>query len=59
MSQRLLSRSTDLARLRAEGYGSKIRDGFLLLGHVPYVNAAREVQYGTLVSTLELSGTPQ
>ncbi len=33
-----------------------VRDGHLVLQHVPYVTSNREVQYGTLVSTLHLSG---
>jgi len=56
MSQRLISRSGDLSQLRAEGYELEVRNGFLLLDHVPYVNAAREVRYGSLVSNLELAG---
>lgn len=56
MSQQLISRSDDLRRLRDDGYEIEVRDGFLLIGHVPYVNAEAKVKYGTLVSTLTLAG---
>jgi len=56
MQQQLISRSPDLQRLQDDGYELEIRGGYLLIRHVPYVNANREVQYGTLVSTLNLSG---
>jgi hypothetical protein len=56
MSQRLISRSTDLQKLQEEGYEVEIRDGHLLIGHVPYRTASGEVAYGTLVSILQLAG---
>lgn len=56
MSQRQISRSPDLRRLRDEGYEVAIQANHLLVGHVPYVNGAGEVRYGTLVSELTLSG---
>jgi hypothetical protein len=55
MSQRLISRSADLKQLQDEGYDLEVRSGFLLIKHVPYVNAAKEVTYGVLVSKLELA----
>jgi ThiF family len=55
MSQRLISRSPDLKWLQDEGYDLEIRSTFLLVKHVPYVNAKREVHFGTLVSQLELA----
>jgi hypothetical protein len=39
MSQKPLSLSPDLKRLREEGYFVQIRGGLLLLREVPYVNA--------------------
>ncbi|WP_328708864.1 ThiF family adenylyltransferase [Microbispora hainanensis] len=45
-----------MARLREEGYEVDVRDGYLLVGHVPYVSSDGSVQYGTLVSELTLSG---
>lgn len=56
MSQQPISRSSDLRRLRDEGYQIEIRSGHLLMSSVPYVNARREVARGILVSTLLLAG---
>jgi hypothetical protein len=56
MSHPLINHSSDLRQLRDEGYEIEIRGGYLLVHHVPYVNAAKEIQYGSLVSTLLLSG---
>jgi hypothetical protein len=52
MSQQLISRSDDLRRLRDEGYEVSIRGGYLLIGHVPFRDAAGEVAYGTFVSLI-------
>ena len=49
MSQRPISLSPDLTRLRNEGFDLEIRAGYLLVKDVPYVNAAREVKRGILV----------
>lgn len=54
MSQRLISRSPDLQRLQNEGYEVSIRGQKLLIGHVPFRNAAGEVAFGILVSDLQL-----
>lgn len=56
MSQQLISRSADLKRLRDEGYGVQVKSNYLLIHPVPYVNANRQVQFGTLVSELSLAG---
>lgn len=56
MSQQRISRSPDLKRLRDEGYEVEIRSGHLVVAHVPYVNSAREIKYGVLVSELNLAG---
>src|SRR5687768_8000679 len=55
MSQRLISRSPDLKRLRDEGYDVAVVAGHLLLRDVPYLNATREIKRGVLVSTLTLA----
>lgn len=55
MSQRLINPSSDLKRLRDEGYDVEIRSGHLLIKHVPYVNSRKEVKFGILVSTLSLA----
>ena len=56
MSRELLNRNSDLKRLRDEGYLVQIKGGLLLLRGVPYVNEAKQVRMGTLISTLTLAG---
>jgi ThiF family len=56
MSNTLIARSPDLRRLRNEGYNIEVREGFLILKDVPYMNNKREVLRGTLVSKLNLAG---
>ncbi len=55
MSQRLISRSGDLQKLRDEGYDLQVVNGFLLVRDVPYVDSNRDVRRGVLVSSLELA----
>jgi len=56
MSQKPISRSADLTRLRNEGYDLEIRSGHLLVKDVPYVAAGRIVKRGILVMPLKLAG---
>jgi hypothetical protein len=56
MSPRPTNRSADLRKLREEGYEVEIREAHVLVRHVPYVTASKEVKFGTLVSTLTLAG---
>lgn len=56
MSQTPVNPSPDVLRLINEGYEVEIRGAHLLIAHVPYVNSARAVCFGTLVSTLALNG---
>ena len=56
MSQRPISLSPDLQKLRNEGYDLEIRSAFLLVKDVPYVNSSRQVKRGTLVCALTLAG---
>jgi Domain of unknown function (DUF6791)/ThiF family len=56
MSQQQINRSPDLKRLRDQGYDVEIRSSYLLIKQVPYVNSTKEIQYGTLVSQLDLAG---
>jgi len=56
MSQELINRSPDLKKLRDEGYEIEVRGTKLLTGNVPYLDANRNVRYGTLVTVLELAG---
>lgn len=56
MSQRLIDHNADLKRLRDEGFTVEVRQSFLLVHNIPYVDEAREVRWGTLVSPLHMSG---
>lgn len=56
MSQRLISLSPDLKRLRDEGYFIQIRSGFLVMREVPYVNAQCQVRTGSLISSMSMAG---
>jgi len=56
MSQKPISLSPDLKRLRDEGYFIQIVGGFLVMREVPYVNAAKQVHRGTLISSLTMAG---
>src|SRR5436190_9615246 len=56
MSQELINRSTDLKKLRDDGYEIEVRGTKLLISSVPYLNASLDVCYGTHVTVLELAG---
>jgi hypothetical protein len=57
MSLLQISRSPDLLRLQQVGYNIEVtRGGFLVIRDVPYVNAAKEIRRGALVSNLDLAG---
>lgn len=56
MSQPLISRNPDLKRLEEDGYAIEIRANHLVLTHIPYVTASKQVRLGTLVSELTLAG---
>lgn len=56
MSNSPISLSDDLSRLKAEGYELEIVADHLVVRNVPYVNAARQVRRGSLVSTLDMAG---
>jgi|SRR5208282_1145850 len=55
MSQRPISRSADLKKLRDEGYDLEVRSGCLLVRDVPYVNSGKEIKRGILVLKLVLA----
>jgi hypothetical protein len=56
MSNELVNRSSDLKRLRDEGYSIQIsKSGYLVVRDVPYVNSGREVKSGILVSKLKMA----
>ncbi|MFZ2411152.1 MAG: ThiF family adenylyltransferase, partial [Candidatus Methanoperedens sp.] len=57
MSHRLISHSSDLKRLRDEGYEIEVKNAHLLVHSIPYVNSKREILRGTLVTPLgDLAG---
>jgi hypothetical protein len=56
MSHQLINLSADLKRLRDEGYEVEVRANYLLVHSVPYVNAQKQIAFGTLVSELTLAG---
>jgi hypothetical protein len=55
MLQQLINRSTDLKRLRDEGFEIEVYAGNLIVHHIPYVNSNREVKFGKLISPLSLN----
>jgi hypothetical protein len=55
MSRRPIALSPDLLRLQNEGYDLDIRDGFLLVRDVPFVDSQRVVRRGIVISKLKLS----
>lgn len=55
MSQKLISRNPDLKRLQDDGYEVEVRNGYLVLHSVPYVNSRREVALGVVVTDLTLN----
>lgn len=56
MSAQLISHSEDLQRLQNDGLVMEIRNNFLIIHRIPYLNSVMEIQYGSLVSTLQISG---
>lgn len=56
MSVVRISRSPDLKRLRDEGYAVEVTGGFLFVHDIPYLNAQRELLWGSLVAPLTPSG---
>jgi tRNA A37 threonylcarbamoyladenosine dehydratase len=56
MLQQLISHSPDIAKLAADGYEMSVDGAYLIIHHIPYVNAQRQVKYGCLVTALNLSG---
>ena len=55
MSNKLINHNPDLKNLRDNGYEIEVRGGHLIVHHIPYVNSAREVKIGKLISTLMLN----
>lgn len=51
----LINHSPDLLRLQEEGYQLEISGGYIIVHHIPYVTAAKEIKYGFLVCALTLA----
>ncbi len=56
MSQKQIDLSPELKKLRDEGFEVEIKNAYLLVHNVPYVNSEKKIDYGTLVSELTLAG---
>jgi hypothetical protein len=52
MSRELIEANPDLRRLREEGYAVGVKDSYLLVHEIPYVNSKCQIKYGILVSDL-------
>lgn len=52
MSPRPIVLNADIRRLQEEGYEVEVRNGYLMVHSVPYVNAQRSVLRGTVVTNL-------
>lgn len=56
MSQPLIDHNADLLRLYNEGFEVSICEGgYLRIDGVPYLNASKQIKYGSLLAALELS----
>ena len=53
---RLVLSSSDLALLVQEGYAVRIVGGYLVVDDIPYVDDAAQVQWGSFLCPLDLSG---
>lgn len=54
MYNSLIDRSSDLKRLRDEGYNITVSGAYVFIHDIPYVNNRKEIMKGVLVSTLNL-----
>lgn len=56
MSQQLINRSSDLKKIRDNGFEVTIESNYLIIRNIPYVNSSTEINYGVLISELTLTG---
>lgn len=56
MSQELICHNPELQRLQSEGFDIEVRDGLLIVHHIPYLNNKIEMLSGTLIMPLATSG---
>lgn len=55
-ASRLVRNSPDLQRLVDEGFTVRIVDGYVVVDDIPYVDATREVRWGSFICPLDLTG---
>lgn len=55
MQQELINHSPDLKKLLDGGYEFEVIGGHLIVHHIPYLNSAKVIKYGTLVCILTLA----
>lgn len=56
MYHSVISHSPDLTKLLNDGYELELKDEHLLIHGVPYVNSNKQIERGTLVSPLTITG---
>lgn len=56
MLQQLINLSPDIKRLSEDGYDMEVDGAYLLVHQIPYVNPAKEIKQGTIVTVLSLAG---
>ena len=56
MLETLISHNEDMQKLQVKGYVMEICDGWLIIHHIPYLNAMKEIHDGTLLFKLSISG---
>jgi hypothetical protein len=54
---RLVRSNDDLSRLVQDGFAVRIVNGFLVVDDIPYVDDAAQIQWGSFICPLDLSGT--
>lgn len=55
MLDKLISHSSDIKKLRDEGYEVEIIGNYLLVHSIPYLNAKKEIVKGTLVTNVSIA----
>ncbi len=55
MIPEFIANNPDLKRLWDDGYEIEIRQLYLIVHHIPYLNAQMEIKYGILVTPLEVA----
>ncbi len=56
MFSELINHNADLLQIINEGYEIEISNSDLVIHNVPYVNAKKEIQYGSLISRSKITG---